>query len=121
VVHRGDNALVIRLLTGARECILLMEEHTTTLNTAPLESLRLTRREADILVWIQRGKTNREIGMLIGTSPRTVSKHLEHIFEKLGVRTRTAAAIHALPGLAEHIHHPAGPEPREGRGLGGGR
>lgn len=55
------------------------------------EKLRLTFREAEILMWISRGKTNKEIGIILNTSPRTINKHLEHIFEKLGVSTRAAA------------------------------
>jgi DNA-binding CsgD family transcriptional regulator len=43
-----------------------------------------------------RGKTNRDIGDILGTSPRTVHKHLEHVFDKLGVETRTAAASMAM-------------------------
>ena len=53
--------------------------------------LGLTFKEAEVLMWISRGKTNREIGLILGNSPRTVNKHMEHIFEKLGVATRSAA------------------------------
>ena len=45
-----------------------------------------------MLSWLAKGKTNRDIGDILGMSPRTVNKHLEHIFEKLGVETRAAAA-----------------------------
>jgi len=55
----------------------------------------LTSREAEVLGWIARGKTNREIASRLFVSPHTVRKHIENIFEKLGVRTRTAAARHA--------------------------
>jgi DNA-binding CsgD family transcriptional regulator len=51
----------------------------------------LTRREAEILRWVARGKTNREIAALLFVSPHTVRTHLEHAFEKLGVHTRAAA------------------------------
>jgi DNA-binding NarL/FixJ family response regulator len=66
----------------------------------------LTPREAEVLFWVVKGKTNRDIGDILGTSPRTVNKHLEHVFEKLGVETRTAAAnvamsrVGAPPGCA---------------------
>ena len=60
------------------------------------ERLKLTFREAEILMWISRGKTNKEIGLILSTSPRTVNKHLEHIFEKLGVSTRAAAIAKVL-------------------------
>jgi DNA-binding CsgD family transcriptional regulator len=53
---------------------------------------KLTIRESEVLYWATKGKTSRDIGDILGTSPRTVNKHLEHIFVKLGVETRTAAA-----------------------------
>ncbi|MDB5800775.1 MAG: DNA-binding response regulator [Rhodocyclales bacterium] len=56
---------------------------------------QLTAREGEVLLWVSRGKTNRDIADILGMSPRTVNKHLEHIFEKLGVETRTAAAAAA--------------------------
>ncbi len=59
----------------------------------PLEEKRLTRREIEVLEWVARGKTNTEIGMILYISPRTVSKHLEHIYTKLGVESRTAAVV----------------------------
>jgi DNA-binding NarL/FixJ family response regulator len=52
----------------------------------------LTPRETEVLSWIAKGKTNRDVGEILGMSPRTVNKHLEHVFEKLGVETRAAAA-----------------------------
>lgn len=55
----------------------------------------LTPREAEVLSWLAKGKTNRDIGDILGMSPRTVNKHLEHIYEKLGVETRTAAVAAA--------------------------
>jgi DNA-binding CsgD family transcriptional regulator len=54
---------------------------------------RLTPRENDVLLWLGKGKTNRDIADILGMSPRTVNKHLEHIFVKLGVETRSAAAV----------------------------
>jgi DNA-binding CsgD family transcriptional regulator len=64
--------------------------------TPSIDHLDLTRRETDILAWVTRGKTNSEIGKILSISPRTVGKHLEHIYQKLGVETRTAAAIFTL-------------------------
>ncbi len=60
------------------------------------EQLELTNREADVLLWIANGKTNREIGQILEMSPRTVNKHLEQIFRKLGVENRTSAAAAAI-------------------------
>jgi DNA-binding CsgD family transcriptional regulator len=57
----------------------------------------LTRREAEILGWIADGKTTREIASILVVSPHTVRKHIEHILEKLDVRTRSAAVARALP------------------------
>jgi DNA-binding CsgD family transcriptional regulator len=76
---------------------------TESNDRATIESLglafRLTTREAEVLHWVAQGKTNRDIGDILGTSPRTVHKHLEHVFAKLGVETRTAAAAMALGKL----------------------
>jgi DNA-binding NarL/FixJ family response regulator len=58
-------------------------------------ALALTPRETEVLAWLAKGKTNRDIADILGMSPRTVNKHLEHIFEKLGVETRTAAVAAA--------------------------
>jgi DNA-binding CsgD family transcriptional regulator len=57
----------------------------------------LSIREAEVLKWVAEAKTNKEIGLILGISPRTVQKHLESIFAKLGVETRTAAALLAQP------------------------
>ena len=64
------------------------------------ESLPLTQREAEVLLWISRGKSNRDISEILGISPRTVNKHLERLFEKLGVEKRAAAAARASTVLA---------------------
>ncbi|WP_293995697.1 response regulator transcription factor [Sphaerotilus sp.] len=69
-------------------------------DAAALEALALafglTPREAEALYWVAKGKTNRDIGEIVGASPATVKKHLEHVYEKLGVETRNAAAAVAL-------------------------
>jgi len=62
--------------------------------------LNLTQRETEVLLWIARGKTNREIGHILNLSPRTVNKHLEIAFPKLGVDNRTAAAARVIATLA---------------------
>jgi DNA-binding response OmpR family regulator/DNA-binding CsgD family transcriptional regulator len=59
----------------------------------------LTQREAEVLLWISRGKPNRDIGEILNISPRTVNKHLEQIFVKLGVENRAAAAAAAVRTL----------------------
>lgn len=60
------------------------------------ERFGLTAREREVLDWVAKGKTNRDIAEILGMSPRTVNKHLEHVFQKLGVETRTAAASFAI-------------------------
>jgi CheY-like chemotaxis protein/DNA-binding CsgD family transcriptional regulator len=96
--HQGVHFSIKRTVcqhTG--EYLLLMEKHSKEWDLESLRhSLSLTFREAEILMWISRGKTNKEMGVILGTSPRTINKHLEHIFEKLGVVTRAAAVSMAL-------------------------
>jgi DNA-binding CsgD family transcriptional regulator len=83
--------------TGEGEWMLVLREAD---DAAALEALSLafglTPREAEALYWIAKGKTNRDIGEIVGASPATVKKHLEHVYEKLGVETRNAAAAVAL-------------------------
>jgi len=63
-------------------------------------ALSLTSRESEVLRWLSCGKSNREIGEILAISPRTVNKHLEQIFVKLGVENRAAAAARAVRTLA---------------------
>jgi DNA-binding NarL/FixJ family response regulator len=60
------------------------------------KDLGLTSREGEVLSWLSKGKTNRDIAQILGLSPRTVDKHLEQIYSKLGVENRTAAAAIAV-------------------------
>ncbi len=64
------------------------------------ERLALSRREAEVLLWVSYGKTNRDISEVLDISPRTVTKHLERIFDKIGVETRSAAAVVATRLIA---------------------
>ncbi len=59
-------------------------------------SLKLTPREAEVLFWISQGKSNHDIGVILGAKTGTICKHVEHIFSKLNVENRTAAAVVAL-------------------------
>ncbi|PKO25193.1 MAG: DNA-binding response regulator [Betaproteobacteria bacterium HGW-Betaproteobacteria-8] len=79
--------------------ILLREESDIAQIGALMANLNLTKREAEVLYWATKGKTNRDIGDILGASPRTVNKHMEHVFTKLGVETRTAAASVAVNNL----------------------
>ncbi|MDL2339388.1 MAG: DNA-binding response regulator [Pseudomonadota bacterium] len=75
------------------ETMLLLElQREGTAASSRLSHAALTPRETEVLSWLAKGKTNRDIADILGMSPRTVNKHLEHIFEKLGVETRAAAA-----------------------------
>ncbi len=77
---------------NAGEYLMVLEKHSGEWDLDSVRNaLNLTFREAEILMWISRGKTNKEVGIILGSSPRTINKHLEHIFEKLGVATRAAA------------------------------
>lgn len=75
---------------------LLLEERPTPPRADALLALGLTAREAEVLFWIAHGKTGAEIALILNAALKTVKKHTEHIFDKLGVDTRTAAAIRAL-------------------------
>jgi DNA-binding CsgD family transcriptional regulator len=99
VMARDGHSIIVRLIGGADERLLLLEEQITALSPHSLLSLGLTRREAEVLTWVVQGKTNAEIAAILQTSPYTVIKHLQHIFEKLGVRSRTAAAAYALKAV----------------------
>jgi len=90
--------------SGEDEWLVVLTESS---NGAAVEALalqfRLTAREAEVLYWVAQGKTNRDIGDILGTRPKTITKHLEHVFEKLGVETRTAAASRVLGTLPELV------------------
>jgi DNA-binding NarL/FixJ family response regulator len=78
---------------GPNEFLLRLAKDTSTNLPAEFSSeLGLTTREGEVLSWLSKGKTNRDIAQILGLSPRTVDKHLEQIYAKLGVENRTAAA-----------------------------
>lgn len=68
-------------------------------SSQPLQSLGLTEREAEVLLWVAQGKSNADVGILLGMAEKTVKKHLSNIFEKLGVESRNAATVRALEVL----------------------
>jgi len=65
----------------------------------PLAEFDLTPREREVATWLARGKTNGEIAIILGSSSRTVEKHVAKVLEKLGVENRTAAAVMITDGL----------------------
>ena len=78
---------------GPNEFLLRLAKESSTNQPADFSSeLGLTTREGEVLSWLSKGKTNRDIAQILGLSPRTVDKHLEQIYAKLGVENRTAAA-----------------------------
>ena len=82
---------------GPNEYLLRLAKDTSA-NLPPefTSELGLTTREGEVLSWLSKGKTNRDIAQILGLSPRTVDKHLEQIYSKLGVENRTAAAAIAV-------------------------
>lgn len=91
VLERDGRRLVVRLVGDVDQRRLLFAEPASP-DPASLERFGLSRREAEVLAWLADGKTNAEIAAILGTQPRTVGKHLERVYQKLGVETRTAAA-----------------------------
>jgi len=88
VLTNENGRLTVTFIWGgkvAEQDLILMDEESVEITPA------LTRREAEILTWLSQGKTNAEIGEVLSISPRTVKKHLEHIYSKLHVHRRTAA------------------------------
>jgi len=69
-------------------------------SSKPLESLGLTPREAEVLLWVAQGKSNGAIAILLGMAEKTVKKHMGSIFAKLGMEGRNAATIRALEILS---------------------
>jgi len=89
--------------TGGNQFMLrIAEEKGGTPESRLRDQLGLTRREAEVLIWIGCGKSNKYIADILALSPRTVNKHLEQIYTKLGVENRTAAAALAAKTLADH-------------------
>lgn len=86
--------------TGPNELLLrILDDSFLITQNRLVEKFNLTQRESAVLAWIATGKTNRDIGVILDLSPRTINKHMERIHQKLGVETRTAAAAAALQVL----------------------
>lgn len=101
-IIKGSSRLTLNLADDNSDeqwIVLLSEESDEAQIHALTTTFGLTKRESEVLYWAIKGKTNRDIGDILGTSPRTVNKHLEHVFTKLGVETRTAAASYVASKL----------------------
>ena len=109
-IEHGARRLTLRLhqqagdSEGGGDWLIVMREVSDAkiIETMSL-SFKLTAREAEVLYWVVKGKINRDIGDILGASPATVKKHLERVFAKLGVETRTAAAAMAM-GRIRQLH-----------------
>ncbi len=93
-IERDAVRLVITLAWREPDgvCTLLLEEKSDARLKSRLILAGLTLREAEVLLWLMRGKTDSEIAVILDSKTKTISKHLEHIYQKLGVENRTAAA-----------------------------
>jgi len=107
-VEQGSKRLSFRLhqQTGDSEgggdwLIVMREVSDAAVIEAMSLSFKLTTREAEVLYWVVKGKTNRDIGEILGSSPATAKKHLERVYVKLGVETRTAAAGMAMSRIRQ--------------------
>ncbi len=104
--HDGQSALQLAYLgaIGADEYLFRLTAASQASNDEVLrQHFSLTVRESEVLLWIAKGKSNRDIGDILGLSSRTVNKHLEQIYIKLGVENRASAAVKAA-----HVLHDMG-------------
>lgn len=94
LVEHGEQLLSLRVLRGPEggSEMLVIEPETSGLSVPALESLGLTRRQAEALRWIALGRSGRDAAQLMAVSPRTVEKHLQSAYAKLGVENSSAAA-----------------------------
>lgn len=98
-MESGPRRLTFRLhqqVDDGEWLIVMQESSDTSVIEATAQAFGLTAREAEVLYWVVKGKINRDIGDILGASPATVKKHLERVYAKLGVETRTAAAAMAI-------------------------
>lgn len=101
IVDKGARQLTVQLIPDhfRDEHFLLLNEKRGDTSWSSLGEFGLTPRESEVLAWVAKGKTNAEVGVILQMSDRTVQKHLEHIYQKLGVETRTTATVRALKML----------------------
>jgi DNA-binding CsgD family transcriptional regulator len=98
IVDRGGRQLTVQFIPDhfRDEHLLLLNEKSLDASWSSLAACGLTPRESEVLAWVAKGKTNADVGTILRMSGRTVQKHLEHIYQKLGVETRTTATVRAL-------------------------
>jgi len=103
VLDVGSRRLEIAMVSsiGPNEWLFRLSETVLGKEEQVLQqTLSISERESEVLLWVSRGKSNREIGEILTISPRTVDKHLEQIFQKLGVANRASAAARAVRALS---------------------
>lgn len=101
-IEQSGRQLIVRLIPdpiGEQYLLLLEEQEPPSFSIAALELLGLTKREAEVLFWVAKDKSNARIARVMGCCEGTVRKHLEHLYGKLGVQTRTGAVMVALGKL----------------------
>jgi len=99
VISKEGGKIMIHFLWGGKDSeqdMIIIEEKPADIAPASMYSSKLTRRETEILAWLSQGKTNAEIGLALSISPRTVKKHLEHIYSKLQVHRRSGAVARSI-------------------------
>lgn len=101
VVERNGRQLTVQFIPDhfRDEHLLLLNEKRRDSSWSALGAYGLTPRESEVLAWVAKGKTNAEVGAILQMSGRTVQKHLEHIYAKLGVESRTTATVRVLKML----------------------
>lgn len=98
-IQSPAGTLFVRPCECSSAFIFMFEERAASFSLNALIHLGLTQRESEVLCWVAQGKTNPEIGTILGISPRTVQKHLERIYARLDVENRHAAMRIAWEGM----------------------
>jgi len=109
----GEGALLVRRFAEPGRddtAMLVLEEEHAPPGPAALIALGLTVRQAEVAYWVAQGKSNAETALILGTSPRTVDKHMERIFQRLGVENRASLLVTA----GEYLRPGRRPPPRAG-------
>jgi DNA-binding CsgD family transcriptional regulator len=105
IVNKGTERLLVRMLPDCGRILLHLTEQSAAICPHALQAQGLTRREAEVLAWVARGKTNSDVATILGMRLRTVKKHMERVFQKLGVESRTAAALRVWE--SHHLKEPS--------------
>jgi len=104
--HENSNGRLVFTpsdIESDEQWLFILKEESEANQIEALKAIfKLTNRQAEVLHWATLGKTDKLIGEILGTSPRTVSKHMEHVLIKLGAESRTAAAAMVMDKLRIH-------------------